>query len=394
MTPARAIRLCVLSHPCFRSVNRQVYAELLSRGVEILIIAPDRLGDSYPDPHKTSEPPIKFLPLTTSNPRTYLFKNSHSVLSEFRPDAILIEADPVSRLAVNTGRWAHAHGSKCLCLSVDNLDFSFVPHLRRTGIMSLPQIVVKNALHQAAVRYVDAVFTISAEGTSVFQKRGYRKVVQVPLGFDSDIFYIDPNTRSFMRDALAIAQDAIVFGYFGRVTPQKGVHLIVEALARVARDHPAQINWRILMDRFEHDAYSLQIEQQIEKLGLSSRVISFEARHGEIAKYMVAVDAVLLASQSTRSSIEQYGRVIPEAMACGALAIVSDSGTPKELVGDYGIVLPEGNVDRLADTLTDVMLNPSKFTQMRAAGAERALRLYSVTKQADIFMQILQVSVS
>jgi glycosyltransferase involved in cell wall biosynthesis len=108
---------------------------------------------------------------------------------------------------------------------------------------------------------------------------------------------------------------------------------------------------------------------------------------------MCATDVILLASLSTRSSIEQYGRVIPEAMACGALAIVSDCGAPKELVGDCGIVLPEGDVDELTTAISEIVLNPKTFAIQRVSGAKRATTQYSVSRQADIYMAALQDAV-
>ncbi len=342
---------------------------------------------------REDDPPIHFLPLTGSNPRTYRFVGAETVLAEFRPDAILVEADPVSRLAVSLGRWARRHGAKCMCLSVDNLDFGFASHLRRTGIATLPQVVAKNALHLAAQGLIDVVFTISADGTAIFRRRGYNKVVQVPLGFDPGLFHVDQVARERVRRELGLPDGAVTFSYFGRVVPQKGVHLIVDALAQLRRAHPQTDSWRLMLDRFESGPYAHRIESLIEERCLAPYVIRIEARHEEVADYMRAADVALLASLTTRTSLEQYGRVIPEAMACGVLAVVSDSGTPKELVGDCGIVLPEGNVERLASTMEDIVLNPAAYAAMRAAGAERARTLYSLDEQADLYLEALNSEV-
>lgn len=386
------MKLCVVSHPCFRGVNRRVYRELVGLGIEILVVAPTVLGGVAADPPAVDDPPLRLLPLTGANPRSYLFAGAEDVLADYRPDVILIEADPVSLLAVKLGKWARENGAKCMCLSVDNLDFGLWPHLRRTGIGSLPQVLAKNALHAAARPLIDAVFTISSNGTAVFQKHGYRNVVQVPLGFDTDLFHIDEAARARARAGLEIAPEVVTFGYFGRVVPQKGVHLIVEALGRLARSHPDR-DWRLLLDSFDPVDYALQIERQIEQSGLSPRVVRFEANHHEVADYMRASDVVLLASLTTRTSIEQYGRVVPEAMACGALAIVSNSGAPKELVGTCGVVLPESDVGRLTTALQEVLIQPEKFAALRLAGAERARTQLSVQRQASIYADTMRMIV-
>jgi glycosyltransferase involved in cell wall biosynthesis len=311
-------------------------------------------------------------------------------LAEFRPDAILVEADPISWLSVSLARWARKHGAKCLCLSVDNLDFGVLPHLRRTGIGSLPQIIVKNALHVAACRLVDVVFTISADGTAIFRKRGYRKVVQVPLGFDPTLFRLDPEARARTRRRLGIPDEAIVFGYFGRIVPEKGVHLIIEALARLNDAQSGKRDWRLLLDKFDPNTYTQQIDDMIERTGVAQRTIRFEASHDEIADFMRATDVLLLASLTTRKMVEQYGRVVPEAMACGVLAIVSDSGAPKELVGDCGVVLPEGNVDQLVAAISAVLHDNEQYGGMRASSVDRAKSHYTVQRRADIYHETLR----
>jgi glycosyltransferase involved in cell wall biosynthesis len=107
---------------------------------------------------------------------------------------------------------------------------------------------------------------------------------------------------------------------------------------------------------------------------------------------MCTTDVVVLASISSRTSIEQYGRVIPEAMACGALAIVSDSGTPKELVGESGLVFTEGDVAELASMLIDVVRDPLRYEDRRRSGTERAISKFSINTQAEIYLRAMTKS--
>ena len=383
------MRLAVLSHACFRAVNRKVYALLAADGVDVIILAPTAIRGGTPDPQEPDSPEVHFLPLSSENPRTYRFEGAAAVLDAFKPDAVIVEADPLSLITISTSAWCRRHGARLMCLSVENLDFGPIPHLLRTGARSLPQIAAKNLLNLRARAVVDEVFTISQAGTALFKRKGYRSVTQVPLGFDPAVFHPDPAARSRIRSSLGLADDVPVLGYFGRVTRQKGVHLIIEALGRVADSAPSA-RWLLLMDRFQSDdAYVTKLKQQIERSGLAPRIAFFDADHQEIAGFMAAADAVVLASLTTPTSLEQYGRVIPEAMACGALAIVSDCGAPKELVGDCGLVLPEGSLDGLAATLADVIERLPSYRALAERGRERAHALLSVSRQAAIYRERL-----
>lgn len=385
------MRIAVVSHPCFRAINRKVHIALKERGAEVMLIVPDRLRGETPDPPAVRDPLIHFLPLSSENPRSYRFVGAEPRLAAFKPDIVLLEADPVSLASYHLGRWCKHNGARFACLSVDNLDFGLVPHIKRAGVASAVPALAKTLLHRATVPLVDSVFTISSDGTQVFKGRGYRRVTQVPLGFDKTIFYRDAEAGNRARQRCGIPPASLVYGYFGRITPLKGVHLIVQALAELSAAGALPPNWRLLLDKFQsHDSYSQKIKEQIAAGGLSENVVYFEADHQEIADYMRATDAVVLASISSPQSREQYGRVIPEGMACGALAIVSDCGTPKDLVGPCGLVFKEADASDLKSKLADFANSPEAYRGMRAAGAERMASLFTIERQADIYLQTFQ----
>jgi len=168
------------------------------------------------------------------------------------------------------------------------------------------------------------------------------------------------------------------------------VHLICEVLGEISRDKKIKQPWVFLVDKFlGQSPYRLQVEAAIRKHGLSNKVLFINPDHKTIAAPMRATDVVLLFSLSTPNLVEQYGRVIPEAMACGALAVVSDSGTPKELVGETGCVVAQGNKEQLRRTLTRILQNPDHYSKQREAGTFRALEHLSIDRQAELICEVL-----
>ena len=77
-------------------------------------------------------------------------------------------------------------------------------------------------------------------------------------------------------------------------------------------------------------------------------------------------------------------------MACGALAVVSNSGTPKDLVGDCGLVFPEGDVAALTAILRGILAEPERYRILRRAGQERAHAGFTIMAQAEIYHRSLQ----
>lgn len=329
------------------------------------------------EPRAANDPPVHYLSISSSNPRTYVFHGLAELLSELSPTVVHLEVDPISRLALETGKWTRRNRVPMSCLSCENLPLNFSAIVQREGLRGIPSGLFKNLLNFRTRKRVDQVFTISDDGTRVFQKLAYPKVDKIPLGFDPNYFRVDSVARDQRRRELGL--EGIVFAYFGRFVPEKGVHLLLESLAAM-KDSP----WQLMLDQFErNDAYSKRLQSLVEELGLGDRIRYIHAAHGEVAQYMNAADVVVLPSVSTRKWKEQYGRVAPEAMACGKLTVVAESGALPELVGKFGITFPEGDAKSLTETLTRILQSP-EILQLGNQASEFASNNLSIHAQATL----------
>ena len=81
---------------------------------------------------------------------------------------------------------------------------------------------------------------------------------------------------------------------------------------------------------------------------------------------------VLVPSRSTTRWTEQFGRVITEAQASGAVAVGYASGAIPEVAGAAGLVVGVGRVDWLADEVLRVLTSPGEFERRREAGRRQA----------------------
>jgi glycosyltransferase involved in cell wall biosynthesis len=119
-------------------------------------------------------------------------------------------------------------------------------------------------------------------------------------------------------------------------------------------------------------------------------VVYFDASHSEMPNYMNAADVVVLPSISTPKWKEQYGRVIPEAMACAKIVVGSDSGTIPELISDAGFTFPEGDAHKLAEVLRGILNSPeAELDGIRVKAKERADGELSTITQAEILSRLL-----
>lgn len=383
MTP----RLLAISPACHEPVNRAVFRELAGRGITVHLVVPNRhfVGGAWREteirPGEGYE--LTLLDIHGRNLRLQRLSGLRAVAKRFAPSHVYVDADPASLLVIQASMTARR--ARISALTAENMPFdacaSLVAAVRALDIMSAANVAVKALLRGLGRLRLDRVFTLSDDGTQVVESSGMR-ATKLPLGYDPALFYVQtPEKRAKTRARLGLTEPTVA--YFGRVVPQKGIHLMIEALAQL-KDH----RWQILLDQFSGtDGYVAEIANQVERLGISDRLVFFEARHEDMPDFMNAADIVVLPSISTPKWKEQYGRVIQEAQACGCRVIASDSGAIPETMDGQGALFPEGDVTALADLLRAQIYHP-KGRDRAAAASARAHR--SIQRQADILEAYLR----
>jgi glycosyltransferase involved in cell wall biosynthesis len=86
---------------------------------------------------------------------------------------------------------------------------------------------------------------------------------------------------------------------------------------------------------------------------------------------MRELDALVLPSRTTSVWKEQFGRVIVEAMACQTPVIGSDSGAIPEVIGDAGLIFPEGDAHALGNCLRRLIESPDLRRELGERGHAR-----------------------
>jgi glycosyltransferase involved in cell wall biosynthesis len=97
----------------------------------------------------------------------------------------------------------------------------------------------------------------------------------------------------------------------------------------------------------------------------------------EVPKELQQMDVLVLPSLTRPNWKEQFGRVLAEAMACETPVIGSNSGEIPYVIGDAGLIFPEGNAQELAVCVRKLLENPELYTNLAARGRQRVLKHYT-----------------
>ncbi|GHN02864.1 glycosyl transferase family 1 [Cytophagales bacterium WSM2-2] len=334
------------------------------------------------------DPQIVPMELLGKNPRTHFYEGLIPWLTNIQPDIVLMESDPVSRLTWEVSRWAKKNKVPIVTQTYENVDRGIFSTIKSRGIKSVPGNLMIKILNYYMVNRVNGVLVVNEDSERIFKSYGYLSVVRIPLGYDSLIFFADEALRDEYRKKLKLDENTVLVAYFGRLIEQKGVHLLIHALHNIKDSR----QWRLLLDNAhdQNETYARQIQNLIEDYQLNDRVFYFEADHLEIANYMRASDIVVAPSMTTGEFKEQYGRAVQEAMACGCVCIVSDSGHLKDLVGIKELVFTEGDTEQLESKLINLINDESYRTQLSESLISRAKIFLTVEAQAAKVNELIQ----
>lgn len=387
------MKIAVFAHSCLLEANRAIYQRMTAAGHSVEIVVPS----NYLIAPQPSHSAVKIVPTHRNGKgqRFYYYRGASSVLDAFSPDYVIVDLEPDSLLAVQLARWCSRHRRKLVIQTCENLSIA-----ETTEGKSAPVRMVHHLLRKLFLTYTlprtFCTLPISSMGGDLLGSFGFTpdQIVRIPLGVDIHQFRPSQDERNTTRAQWNVTTDIPVVAYIGRMVRQKGVHLLLEALTRLS-----DLPWKLAIDDFkignselnQSDSYPSEIDRILALPAFENRVLRIHAAHHEIPAVMNGIDILVAPSTRVKGFLEQYGRVIPEALACGTPVIASDTGAFPEVGGDAAHYFKEGDIEDLTSVLrAAILLSPQE--RMAEAARRRAYAVESLSLEAQwkIMSQIIR----
>jgi glycosyltransferase involved in cell wall biosynthesis len=327
-----SVELTLITPPYWQSDDgsKQVLERLYTSGYQ-MIVTPMRLNGNF---------------------HLHYYPRLGKIMRELRPEIVHIDEEPYNFATFHAMWLANKQKAKALFFTWQNLYHDYPPPFRQMELYNY--------------RRAAAALAGNRDAAEVLKRKGYCGPISIipQFGFDTDIYQ-----RTEPRKSRSPG-DPFTLGFVGRLKDNKGLDLLVSALAELP-DY-----CRLVF--IGNGPMKEQLAGQAAQLGVAGRVIFKGGLPTyEIPKEMQQFDALVLPSVTRPNWIEQFGRVLPEAMACETPVIGSSSGEIPHVIGDAGLVFQEGNVQALVASIRQLLDDPALYTQLAAKGRQRVLENYT-----------------
>lgn len=188
---------------------------------------------------------------------------------------------------------------------------------------------------KAAVKYADEIIVLSERVRQYFKDTYNRDTVFIPNGVG------EPEIQSpdIIKKDFALQKDDYIL-FLGRLVPEKGIHLLIDAFKKVKTDKKLVI----VGGTSDTDDYV----EKLHKSAKENRNIIFTGFiQGKALKELFSNSYIYVLP----SLLEGMPLSLLEAMSYKNCCVVSDISECTEVVGDKAVITKKGDTDALTDTL-------------------------------------------
>jgi glycosyltransferase involved in cell wall biosynthesis len=247
------------------------------------------------------------------------------------------------------------------------------------------KIAIYNRLDQWCYKFADLAVVVSEPLKQLLLANRVRPERIVKLPNAVDLGEIRPQTEPFsLRKALGLHENAQVIGVIGRLSPEKGQLLFLEAFRKI-KARFSGLTALVIGDGPEKD----RLVRFCREHGIAGDVI-FTGHVPNAGDYYPIMDLLVIPSYS-----EGLPNVLLEAMAAGVPVVSTEVGAVGEVLNGMSVnMVPAGDANALATRITRFLSEPDlarqSVIQGKAVIAQRYDPALRARKLVDLYDRVLE----
>lgn len=288
---------------------------------------------------------------------------ARKLIDQFEPDVVhshMVHANLFARLLRLS-----VHFSKLICTAHNTYEGSRI----------------RMFAYRVTDRLCDLSTNVSQEAVDAFIQQGavpVGRMLAMHNGIDTARFTFDEVTRVRLRTELGLNDDTQLLLAVGRLNVQKDYPNLLSAFSKLVENYK-NIQLAIIGVGEEEN----KLVSMVTKLELNERVIFLGLRR-DVNDWMCAADLFVLSS-----AWEGFGLVVAEAMACERVVVATDCGGVKEVIGNFGILVPAKNSAALAIAINQALsMKPIVAKRLGLQAREFVIKNYSLDAVATKWIEL------
>ena len=209
------------------------------------------------------------------------------------------------------------------------------------------------------------------------------KIVTIYNGIDANSF--QPCTEKHIRAIRARLNitSRHVIGIVGRLSPEKDHPTFFKAVQILRRAFPS-LTALVVGD----GPSKAHLTEKVQRMGLSDCVM-FLGNRSDAPTIIACLDTLVLTSLTEGMPI-----VLLEAQALGVPVVTTAAGGAVEVVrhGETGFIVPRGDSDKVAESISELLLNQSFRQRLSLNGRRFVLEAFDSNQMAAAILQLINVS--
>ncbi|MFI5251743.1 MAG: glycosyltransferase [Bacteroidota bacterium] len=378
------MKVLAVDHNALDPTNLSFYNELSRQpDIQLRLVIPDHWYDNYAMLRSdgiqgTSR--YKIIPsrmLFANRTHRLIYLSLDEQLRYFEPDILFMNSEPENFQTVQGALLLtlQHYPAKLVFTSWRNIDHSVVGYPYKFQFLNTlaEKIVLDSAAHG---------IMFNEDAKQIFNRNGFPGTTVIPPCVDTSIFKKNASPKSIPGTG-----NSYTIGYVGRLTPEKGIDTLLEAVSGLSFDY------RVII--IGEGSVKSVLQQQAAKLQISDHIVWLPPQpRVEIPSYLSVMDTVVLPSKTGKYWKEQFGRILIEAMACDTAVIGSDSGEIPNVIAEAGLIFPEGNAGVLKDHITALHDDVDMKFSLISKGKWRVNEYYSqknvAARYGELFTQLMK----
>ena len=363
------MKILIVSHTYIVDLNCEKLRQLakLDPEIEVIVAVPKRwrpggVQNQIIETQATTEGNFRIIPVSN-------FSQNNQALLTFGLDIIdLLRQFKPQIIQVEQGAKALGYAqlitlNRLLKIGAKNIFFTWwnIPYESKFPV---------SLIEAYNLRHTDGAIPGNQDAANILRQHGYTGKLKVmpQLGVDEVLF--SPNHQPELGNKLGIKNNEFIIGFIGRFVPEKGLLTLIKAAVKLPEK-----NWKLLL--VGRGEFKKTLLSEAKTMGILNRLLFVEnVPHDRVCDYLNLMNVLVLPSETTYNVKtltavgwkEQFGHVLIEAMACQIPVIGSDSGEIPHVIGDAGLIFPEGDVAALSQCLQQLNEQPDLAKKLAQQG--------------------------